>query len=512
STNASIRVSVKRGQSSFGDDGLEEHVHLRGDWEKYTFTFTTSGAAQGWTLNFHLPKGGGSVCLADASVRAGADAGLPEGESFEAGNISITTPRSNLKMRQDFQAFLSDTEQDYVREMVTYLRDDLGVRVPISDSQVSWGGLLGWIREGVNSDYMNGHGYWGHPKFKGQAFGDRNWTIDNKPMTANRPGTLAHLSWQRVFGKPYVVTEYGHPFPTDYAAEIFPMIASYGARQDWGGFYQFNYSNGRRTREDYSRGMITKFFEGCMHPVKRAFIPTAAVLFRQGMMPVADEKIVGVMPYEGLAEKTILEGKYLQIPEAHKDAMLDFQVGIRLEDREGEFEWSEVPKLSETEREAAPIVWTVDSSAKPKTGQYLINVPAVRMAMGNIGGEKIELGDCSIEVTNGPEHWAAVSITSLDGNEIAKSKRTLITVTGNAENTGMIWSKNRTTVEDNFGEPPVLVEAIQATLTLPGPGRVHALDTTGAIQAEVPVREEAGKLVVDLGTNEETLWYSFQRD
>ncbi len=504
-----LKVDVGRAQSSFGGDGLSEEVWLGPEWQEITLTLLVTANASDWQISFGFPSGAGEVFLANVSLQSGSDAGLPEAESLEARNVSLPAQSANLRMRQDFRAFLADTEQAYVREMIDFLRNELHVKVPITDSQVSWGGLMGWIREGTLSDYLNGHAYWGHPKFKGRAFGMTGWTIENQPMTSNRPGSLAHLSWQRMFGKPYVVSEYGHPFPTDYAAEIYPMIFSYAARQDWAGVFQFNYANGRRTRADFEEGAIGQFFEGCLHPVKRAFIPTAAILFRMGKMPVAEPKIEGIIPIKGLPERTILEGKYLSIPGKHKDAMLDFRVGVKLEDREGEITWSEVP--ARTPEDPEPIVWTVDPSSKPKGGQYLINVPAVRMAMGTIGGEIIQLGDCSIEVTNGPKHWAAVAVTSLDGEEISKSKRILITITGNAENTGMVWNEERTTLEDRRGTAPVTVESIHATITLPGSAKVHALDTNGAIRNEIPVTENDGKLVMNLGGKHETLWFAVER-
>ncbi|MGC1479407.1 MAG: hypothetical protein WA771_02795, partial [Chthoniobacterales bacterium] len=181
-----------------------------------------------------------------------------------------------------------------------------------------------------------------------------------------------------------------------------------------------------------------------------------------------------------------------------------------IEEREGTITWSDVPALASVESAATPITWTTEPG-DPKTGHYLVNTPAVRVAAGNIGGERIQLGDCRIEVTNGPKHYAVVSVVSLDGQPIANAKRILVTVAGRAENTGMMWDKKRQSVRENIGEAPTLAEAITATITVPGTADVAALDEIGNRKATVPVKQTEGGIAFEVGRDHETLWYSIER-
>jgi len=74
-------------------------------------------------------------------------------------------------------------------------------------------------------------------------------------------------------GKAFTVSEYDHPAPSHYAAEMFPMIASFAAVQDWDGFFQFAWGG-----TDHDARRITGYFSLQQHPGKLAFLPAAALM------------------------------------------------------------------------------------------------------------------------------------------------------------------------------------------------------------------------------------------
>jgi hypothetical protein len=63
----------------------------------------------------------------------------------------------------------------------------------------------------------------------------------------------------------------------------------------------------------------------------------------------------------------------------------------------------------------------------------------------------------------------------------------LVTAVARAENTGQAFSRNRTALADK-GRPPVLVEPVRCTVTvpMPGPATVYALDETGKRRNKLP--------------------------
>ena len=87
--------------------------------------------------------------------------------------------------------------------------------------------------------------------------------------------------------------------------------------------------------------------------------------------------------------------------------------------------------------------------------------------------------------------WPCVQVlAALDGLPLTKSRKVLATGCGRCENTGMEFAKDRRTVGRKWGGPPVLIEALDMGLALPGPRKWFALKPDGTA-----------------GTEHKTMWY-----
>jgi len=108
-----------------------------------------------------------------------------------------------------------------------------------------------------------------------------------------------------------------------------------------------------------------------------------------------------------------------------------------------------------------------------------------------------------------PSNWASVALAALDGRPIAQSKRLLLVAMGRAENTGMGWDEQYTTVGRKWGEAPVRIEGIPLNVRLPGKVKAcHALDGTGKEKQAVPLAADGG---ISVGPQHETAWYLITR-
>ena len=69
---------------------------------------------------------------------------LKPGQTLEEGG-TIPLPREGTPsaVRNDFMRFLADVEVEFAREITRFLREELGCRALIADSQVMFGGPLG---------------------------------------------------------------------------------------------------------------------------------------------------------------------------------------------------------------------------------------------------------------------------------------------------------------------------------------------------------------------------------
>ena len=79
--------------------------------------------------------------------------------------------------------------------------------------------------EWLHLDIMDGHVYWQHPGSPPPV----NTPMINDPLHS----TVVQLSRTAIAGKPYTVSEVNYPFPNDWASEGIPILAAYGAFQDW---------------------------------------------------------------------------------------------------------------------------------------------------------------------------------------------------------------------------------------------------------------------------------------
>ena len=412
--------------------------------------------------------------------------------------------------RVDFEEFLSATECQYVQSMRRYLKRHLGVRAPICDTQASYGGALGLVRAGRLDDYVDMHAYFEHPRFLGRMWGP-HWRIANRSMVGAPDGAgLAFLAWHRMLGKPFTVSEFDEPAPNVHRAEMFPLLASFAAFQNWDGIYEFDWAS---RLSAYQQDRINGFFDMCADPAKLVFMPIAALMFREGAVAVGTRPVLATVDTAYAAALVAKDGPWGWVPPRprYREKCLPFlrPVGWHLAGRP---EAARVPPVAvpavAITSDTGQILWY---PADPRGAEYLVNAPAVRAAVGYIAGRPIQLGDVTIRVDRAHRNFAAVAVGALDDKPIAQSGRILLVVVGDVENTNMGWNKTRTSVDSKWGTAPTVAQGVTATIDLPGTIRLQVLDGTGRPVGEVPVTYRAGGTECTVGSQYHTLWYAVTR-
>jgi hypothetical protein len=478
-----------------------------------------------WLLNRYGSDGGVRAAWSGNSI-ASHDTGqdTPASVAAGVGKVYVAPPPKDAPVLQkrDFYHFLIETEMAYFKEMKRYLRDDLGIKVPVIGSQISYGEMQGIYREAMLSDYADYHTYSGHPQFPpGESWNlSGDWRISNRTLVASdKGGALTRASLYRIDGLPFSLSEIDHPFPNDYVAEMYPMWASFAAFQDWDAIYQYNYQS---RLVDYQNPWISHYFELCSHPGKLAFHPVAAVMFRMGAVEPAKEMVAAKIPVgDNLMEHLAASGKNLgsEVHQTLRPLSTIHRVGLRLSDTVKTItpDVESVDILGRSVSDTGQIVWDRSESGRE---YYMVNAPAVRSVVGYIGGRTIKLGDVSITVHESASNWASVAVAALDGKPVNESQRVLVVVVGRVVNSNMHWNKDRTGVQSvppveatpagnmpHWGEAPIVAEAVKATICMPG-GRVQALDVTGSPKMEVPIREVADGIEFTTDAAYQTLWYA----
>ncbi len=493
-------------QADWHNIGLQASAALTTDWKTFRYVFTAHDTVPNHSrLAFTLGGQTGTVWISGLQIHPGADgAGLQPGESLPTKTVGI--PTTSLKApHDDWIAFLADTERSYAEEMRGYLKKDLKVKANVICSQISWGGLTGLNRE-ANMDFADNHAYWQHPSFPHKAWDSNDWNIGNTPMVndlaGGKGGTFQSLAEYRVAGKPYTISEYNHPAPSDYRAEMMPEYATFAAFQDWDAIYLFDYG-------DYGTGAqndrINGYFGISSDPSKTAFLPAAAMIFRAGEIAPAleSDQLRLINPLMGGLSNA---GSAWKAGGAAAPAIFARRLAVSLDrspNSEGVFLAVKDP------HSGPPTPRSVSVMNSPGGAQYLAVSPSAQSVTGYVGGEAVSLGQNTLTFPAFGNNFAAVTLTAMDQKPLPQSGKLLLTLVGKVENQDMVWNADRTSVGSHWGHGPTVAEGIPAMVTLKTDAARHvwALDGTGKRVKEVPATFADGALTFTVGPQFQTLWY-----
>ena len=530
-----VSVSLRLAEPPWTILSRRANVELTPEWQEFVLVTTANGvkADLKQRFSFNLGDAVGDVEFAGASLRTGNPPFEPGEGVRSIASLPLPVDVWPAQAWGDFRGFLIETERDYVTRLKRVVVRDLGVKSLVIDTQASYGGVWGLHREATLSDYIDMHAYWQHPQFPGKPWDGNNWRIPNTSMVAAPVGrsTFERLASSRLVNLPFSVSEYDHPAPNDHAAEMFPMFAAFAGHQDWDALYQFCYG----IREsNFENPRIDGYFHLGVHPGQLVFAPIAAIAFRQGLIPRAGSTATLTIP-ETYLRKTVSNG-YLSISSLVGEGVFSREQQIASRFAVAFSKTGDTPKLTgSTEFVGSAFSWQREGD-RP---QMRVSAPAVRMAVGEFGGETIRLGDLSITARPPGGNWVAFAITAADGKPLAQTRKAVLALCTRTENSYMLWKEDRTTLENKhletltlpdraaaeelakkhgrrnlkWGSHPVVAQGVPAVLVLPGKAkpRVTALDAQGKPTKSVPVTGKPGAWSVVLGPQFRTLWYVIER-
>ena len=482
-----VYVDVSRqGPNDWDDVGLAETVQAGPEWALVTRVFSSAAEIPAKVrICFKFGRDATTFSLAAVSLQRGGEfIVVPEGQGVEQANVEIPQSGWCEAARRDARQFMADTEKDFIRELKGFLKRDLGVRVPITASQITYHGAE-IVAE--TCDYADIHAYWEHPHFPGRPWDPANWTIRNTPMELlpDADSLLNRAPW-RLLDRPFTISEWNIPDPNDYAASTLPFAAMVAAMQDWDGVFFFDYHS---SREGWNTDRMRGYFSLNGQPVKLALLSACANLYRRGdlkpLSNVAAGTLRKMVPATlGLAHRIGID------PKADPPAPLHEPAGKRLESPDGR------------------VVWDARDRSR---AHVLINTPNSRAVWGLVGEQTFDLGGIQLSLGPTDHNYAAIVFTSLDGAPLEKAGRILLTAVGSAENKGVVWNDARTSVGNKWGTSPTLVNGIPAEIKLPfRVKQVQALDGRGQPQAAVPVRVDGNASRFTIGAEHRTLWYEIR--
>ncbi|MDX9753021.1 MAG: hypothetical protein RBU29_03620 [bacterium] len=406
--------------------------------------------------------------------------------------------------------FYMETEKAYFHTMANYLKQELGLKAYLVGSSDHNHYKTGYPHLSSTSllDVVDGHVYWQHPNLGERVNGRQTFSIANTPMV-NDPlfSTVVQLARSAVVGKPYTVSEINHPYPHEYACEGIPILAAYGALQDWDGI--FFYTLEHQTPEqwlDVTRG----HFDFRPDVMKMVNLAASSLLFRRGDVQPARrtilrsysrrEVIQGIqLPSQELPFFT--PGFSLAIPLVHQTRITAFDRYPQV------YEQRDTPKaiVSDT----TELVWSVEN---PAQGLVSVNTPRAQALIGFVKQNPRSLDTLSASIET---EFCSILGVALDEKPLDQSSKILLTATAKAINSNAKWNENRTTLEQ-WGEAPMQYEIVTGTLHFNNrdqekPVWITPLDGAGrALGPRTQGEYQNGQWHLPIG-NYPTLWYLIEQ-
>ena len=467
---------------------------LSTDWQLYELSFVApeDGPVE---IVFCIGKRVGKVWLDKVEFGISPIVGLGEEEDPLSGTVE-RMPYSQIAKYTDARVidqicFYKESEESYYKEMISYLRA-IGLKVPLEGT--NWYSALPSVWARMETDFIDDHAYWEHPEYPTKEWSPTDWFIPNKAMV-NYPheSAIVKLARSPLLDKPFIVSEYNHPFPNEYASEGPLLIASYAALQDWDAIFFYDYLGwyDSSTVPQWDRRYINDYFSIFDTPPKMSQMPVASLIFRRGDVSPAQRLIsleytaeetieaVKVPPWSEVNMSLYLEGLPVTLPLVHRVRIGSFTAP---EEKTAADYGVSIPQdvfISDTDE----LRWDVTD---PQRGVVTINTPRTQAIVGFVEGREMEAGNLIFWPDN---EFCAISATSLDNKPFSESQRLLLVAAANVANTDMEWNEERTSLSDRWGSPPILVELVKSKITLKLPSsiqevRVRPLDETGNPQPE----------------------------
>ena len=408
---------------------------------------------------------------------------------------AATDPKVN-----EYLLFLAERDRAYLKRMLAAVREATDKLVPVTGTQMGYGGLLNLDAQ-ADMDYQDNHFYIDHYNFPHNAWAERDWRIRDSSAVGSGLSAFMNMAATRVAGQPYTISEYNEPWPNRHAAEIDPELAAFAAFQDWDALIHFAYAHGRNWD---NRGV--EGFNINADWTKYPNIGQAAWLFRSGAIQSAKVALEIAVTRAMQLDAGRRRGGGNVAGFLGSTAGFDPNVALAHRIALAKDSGGKLPPAGAAPYQSDTGELTYDPAKKI----YTIAAPQAAGAFGFLGKEKVGAG--AIEVQLASSEFASILVTSLDGKRLADSARLLISTPGytlgtvrgsdpprmqrfvHYPGTEDWWtlepdSPNAGPADRREGSPPVWMERVESTVTLHSTARglaVYPLDGAGARLEPLP--------------------------
>lgn len=383
-----------------------------------------------------------------------------------------------------YRRFLNDLQRRTTQEQMRFLKEELNISPLLTDLNYRNKRNMALIREEL--DLVDNHEYFDHPTFPEKAW-QHPFRHTQRSSIRLKAIVPRRIMATRLWGKPFLVTEYNFTFPNRNRTEGVPLMYGYAALQDWDGIFRFAWSHVRTYMVEPSR---IRTFDAVNDPLARLSDRLAAALFLRGdVAPGQKRYAFDVSPEEA--------GSSAEFSADAQELGLVSQIGSFV--RRGKSAPSGcTPAVPPSVQSECILSDTGELRLTPKAGTFAIVSPrteSLTLPCGALKGGVLELSGASCLQT--------VAAISLDGKPLARSSSILLLHLLETSNTGAKFDDSSRRIMRKTGELPLLLRRGSADVSLHTevPLRIQALSCDGETLGEVKYSFQNGKLLFRISTD-----------
>ncbi len=423
---------------------------------------------------------------------------------------------NKIKRAKDQALFYYQLQTDFYKRVEKTLRE-IGYKGAICGTPWYAPGWLNEVDLYSNSqvDFISKHTYWDH--------GKGGWrpdvvTFHNQPMIKNLEKSILLTGFNRIYSKPFMITEWNCVYPNEFVLEAVPIMASYAALQGWSGLTHFAVGD-----VDWT-GHLNEMFGIATNPMYWCLEPVGSLIFLRGDVKEGDVIYRRRLTLEDVFNpKRELERKVLEKLEdvdymrarwedmGYPPYLLGVgKVGIDFVDKKGE-NYVDAEKIKKCIDEKNKVVKSSNEELLWNYGKGYIIVDTERTqgTIGFIDGVEIKFKNCKMKVES---PFSAVFLSSVDELPIKNSTHLLLTVVGRCRNKGQEYMRvNNEWKLKNLGNMPVLMEPVNLNIEISNNKNfeIYALDINGKRVRKIgDLNSKDGKISLNLNTgNEKSVYY-----
>jgi hypothetical protein len=347
--------------------------------------------------------------------------------------------------------FYNDLQREYFAGMEDYIKKTLGSQslvIATADHSHSNSGYP-ILMATMGSDVLDGHTYWEHP-----AEYVRKSPMVDDPFNS----TVAELSRSAIAGKPYTVSEVNEPFPNDFAGEGIPILAAYGALQDWDAILWYTFE----PKQDPNwKPYVGDPFDISLDPEKMPELAAGALLFLRADVEKAKQIVTRSYTAQQVYDSMLLpstERPYFT-PGFPLQLVLEHEMRISSFSGPPTASFPTGPVSDPIRSDTRQLAWY---HSAPETGLVTVDTPRTQALIGFVRVHSVADSNFSVDVEN---RFCVLQLSSLDDEPITRSARMLLVAGARVENTGQRWNSAGTDVT-SWGDSPTLIEPVMGTLLL----------------------------------------------